>query len=156
MARSTICADTGNLATVVFTGVLDAAGSPDVAVQAFFDNLKIKRVEFPEESLERIECSHLGTTEHRSYIPSDLTDPPQLNLVANFDTFDELPYVGQNCGTITITFPQRPGETAPADMAGTVYLGARTLPTIANGEIQEINLRIDFDGVTEPNFTPAT
>lgn len=149
MARSTICADTGNLASVAFVGA-------DAAAQDFLDALKIKRIEFPEESLERIECSHLGTTVHRSYIPSDLTDPPQMSIVANFDTFDVPPDVGMDLGTMTITFPQRPGETTPATLSGTVYLGAKTMPTIANGEIMEINLRIDFDGVTGPTFTAST
>ena len=153
----TVCGDTGNGATLTASAVKQADGTTaDTAVQSFFDNLTVKRIEFPEESLERIECSHLGTTEHRSYIPSDLTDPPQVNVTANFETTEQTPFVGQVLGTLTVTFPQRAGETAPATYAGTAYVGAITRPTLANGEIQEIQLRLDFDGVTGPTFTPAT
>lgn len=153
----TICADTGNGGTIAASAPVEADGTtPDTDVAAFFTGLAVKRIEFPEEALERIECSHLGTTTHRSYIPSDLTDPPQVNLTANFETTHTPPFVGQQLGTFTVTFPLRPGESAAATYAGTAYVGAITRPTLANGELQEIQLRIDFDGVTGPAFTPAT
>jgi hypothetical protein len=153
----TICADTGNGGTITASAPVLADGvTSATAVAAFFTGLAVKRIEFPEESLERIECSHLGTTIHRSYIASDLTDPPQVNLTANFETTHTVPFVGQVLGTFTVTFPTRPGETAPATYAGTAYVGAVTRPSLANGELQEIQLRIDFDGVTGPAFTPAT
>jgi hypothetical protein len=151
-----VCADTGNGATLDISAAVLANGTTaDTAVQAFFDNLKVKRIEFPEEALERIECSDLSTTEYRSYIPSDLTDPPQLVVTANFDTMYSTPFVGQVLGTVTVTFPLRPGEATAANYAGTAYVGAITRPTLANGELQEITLRIDFDGVTGPTFTKA-
>ena len=156
MAVSTICADTGNGGTFTVSAVVDANGDADTAVAAFFTNLKVKDITFPEEALERIECSDLSTSVYRQYIPSDLTDPPQVTLLANFNTFYEVPYVGQRLGTATVTFPLRPGEDTAATYAGTAYVGSVTRPRLANGTIQEITLRIDFDGATGPTYTPST
>lgn len=152
----TVCADTGNGATISASAVVQADGvTADPAVQEFFDDAKVKRIEFPEESLERIDCSDLSTETYRSYIPSDLTDPPQVNLTLNCETTHQPPFVGQVLGTFTITFPLRPGEDSPATYAGTAYVGAITRPSLANGELQEYQLRVDFDGVVGPTFTPA-
>jgi hypothetical protein len=151
-----ICADTGNLATLDVGGPLEADGvTPDTGVAEFFDDAKITRIEFPEEALERIECSSLSTTVYRSYIPSDLVDPPQVNVTINFETAHQIPFVGQVLGTVTVNFPLRPGEETAANYAGSAYVGAVTRPTLANGELQQIQIRIDFDGVTGPTFTKA-
>jgi hypothetical protein len=151
-----ICADTGNQATLVVVDPLDAAGDVDEAVEPFFDDGKVVRIEFPEEALERIECSSLETATYRSYIPSDLVDPPQVNVTMNFETLHAIPFVGQVLTTVTVNFPLRPGEATAANYSGSAYVGAVTRPTLANGELQQIQLRIDFDGVTGPTFTPAT
>lgn len=150
------CADTGNQATLTASAVKQADGTTaDTDVQAFFDNLKIVSIEFPEEGLERIDCSSLDNDIYRSYIPADLTDPPQLTVVANFDTRYKIPFQGQLLGTVTVTYPLRVGEATAATYAGTAYVGSVTRPRLANGELQQITLRIDFDGVTGPTFTKA-
>lgn len=146
-------ADTGNGGTLTASAVVGSNGSPDVQAQSFFDNLEVVRIEFPEETGERIDCSHLGTQTYRSYIPADLTDPPQMTVTANFNTAHKTPFVGQELGTVTVTYPLRAGESSAATYAGTAYVGAITRPTLANGEIQQIILRIDFDGNTGPAFT---
>jgi hypothetical protein len=150
------CADTGNGGSFGVSGPKQADGTTaDTAVATFFTNLKIKRIEFPEEALERIECSDLANDIYKSYIPADLVDPPQINLTANFRTDDAVPFKGQILGTATVTFPLRAGEATAATYAGTAYVGAITMPSLANGELQEIKLRIDFDGVTGPTFTKS-
>lgn len=151
-----ICADTGNQATLAVSAPKLADGTTaDTDVATFFSAGKVVRIEFPEEALERVECSHLGTDIYKSYIPADLVDPPQVNVTVNFETLHKVPFTGQALGTVTITFPLRPGEQTAASYAGTGYIGAVTMPTLANGELQQIQLRIDFDGVTGPTFTKA-
>lgn len=151
-----ICADTGNQATLAVSAPKLADGSTtDTDVATFFSAAKVVRIEFPEEALERVECSHLGTDIYKSYIPADLVDPPQVNVTVNFETLHKVPFVGQVLGTVTITFPLRPGESTAANYAGTGYIGAITMPTLANGELQQVQLRIDFDGVTGPAYTKA-
>lgn len=151
-----ICADTGNQATLGVSAPLLADGvTADTDVATFFSAGKVVRIEFPEEALERVECSHLGTDTYKSYIPADLVDPPQLNVTMNFETLHKVPFTGQVLGTVTVTFPLRPGEQTAANYAGTGYIGAITMPTLANGELQQVQLRIDFDGVTGPTYTKA-
>lgn len=142
-------ADTGNGATLTQTGT-------DAAVLNFFTTVQVKRIEFPEESVEKLDSSHLGTTTYRSYIPADLSDPPSLTVSCIFDTSVDLPSAGADMGTVTVTYPLRTGEVGAATYAGTGYLGAITRPTVANGEIMEVSLRVDFDGETGPAFTKST
>lgn len=151
------CADTGNGATFTVSGPLQADGvTSDTDVATFFSGLKITRIEFPEEALERLECSNLSNSVYKSYIPADLVDPPQINITGNFETSHKPPFLGQVLGTATVKFPKRPGESAEATYAGSAYVGAITMPSLANGEIQEVQIRIDFDGITGPAYTKAT
>jgi hypothetical protein len=142
MPRSTALADTGNGATVVFT------------TSAL--SLKIRRIEFPEERLERILASHLGTTVYNEYIPADLTEPPEMTFEFIWDTFDTIPTLGGVPETVTITWPLRAGETTPANRAGTAYVAAYKFPDLANGEIQVGRMVVAYDGGTGPTYTKST
>lgn len=156
MAQSTALADTGNGGSVTATGVAAADGTADADVQTFFDEMKVRRIEFPEETLERIDASHLGTQTYREYIPADLTDPPQLNLTVLYDTFHKLPTPGMIMTNFLVTYPLRSGELTAATYGGSAYVGAITRAPLANGELMEVQLRIDFDGGTGPALTVST
>lgn len=144
MAKSTICADTGNGATFVATGGLSGWTG------------KVRRIEFSEVSVDRIDCSSLSTVTYRSTIANDLTDPPEITITYLHDTFDSLPVVGSSITTITVTFPLRTGETTAANWAGSGYVKSLQMPVLANGEIQEGRLVVAFDGVTGPTYTKST
>lgn len=144
----TLLADTGNGATLTQTGTV-------TEVVNFFSELKVRRIEFPEVSNERIDASYLGSTTYREYIPADLTDPPSLTVTCIFETSVSMPAAGDDMGTITVTYPLRTGEVTAATYAGTGNVGAVTMPSIANGEVMECTIRVDFDGGTGPTFTKA-
>lgn len=144
-------ADSGNQASVAFT----LPSSPPAGLSDFLTNMKVKMIEFSDETLGKIDASHLGTTDYRETIPEDLVDAPSVTLTVLFPTAYTPPALGVNLGTMTITFPTRVGETTPATYAGTCYLGSRSLPQLANNTLQEMKLRIDFDGMTGPAFTKS-
>lgn len=143
MPRSTICADTGQLATLTFATGITAA-------------LKFRFIDPAEEAVGKIECSDLSTTGDRKYIAEDLSEPPELSTEFLWDTFDTPPVKGQNLGLVTVTYPLRPGETTPATRAGSAYVSAVKHPRLALGELQVGMLKIQFDGVTPLIYTKST
>ena len=143
MPQSTICADTGNQATISFaTGIAYT--------------LKARRIVQPQEQVEKVECSDLATVTYRKYIGADLVDTPELEVEYIWDTFNVPPALNLNLGLVTITYPLRTGETTPATRSGSGYVSGITHPTLANGELQVGTLKIQFDNVTALTYTKST
>jgi len=134
MPQSTICADTGNGATIAFAGA------------AALDDLKFRSIEQNEQSLGVIDCSDLSTTGERSLIAEDLTDPIEVDLEWIWDTFQTPPVLGEDLGLVTITYPTRTGETTPATYAGNAFVKAVKHPMLANNELQVGTMKIQFRG----------
>jgi hypothetical protein len=143
MARSTICADTGNGATITFASGITAT-------------LKVRSIDFSEESLGKIECSDLLTTGDKKYVKEDLGEPSELSVEFLWDTFDVPPTKGLDLGVVTVTYPTRTGETTPATRAGSAYVSSIKHPKLANGELQMGMLKVQFDGVTALTYTKST
>jgi hypothetical protein len=61
-------------------------------------------VQLPEESVERVQTSHQGTTVAHTYIPSDLAENDTLEFTIHFDAAKKPP-VGATPETITVTLP---------------------------------------------------
>jgi len=132
-------ADTGNGATLT----LSSTGSVG----------DIRQMTLPEFVLEKIEDSHLGTTNFKTYIPSDLEDPGEFTAEIIFDSGSAVPARG-TVETATVTFPiANTSNTNAATLAGTGFLTTYKIPDLANGELQVASLTFAFDGQTEPAFT---
>lgn len=143
MAQSTICADTGNGAAVTFASGITAT-------------LKVKSIDPSEESVGKIECSTLDTVGKKKYVPEDLAETPELDIEWNWDTFDTPPTPGLDLGLVTVTYPQRTGETTPATRAGSGYVSSVKHPKLANGELQMGRLKVQYDNVTPLAYTKST
>lgn len=143
MPQSTICADTGNGATITFGSGITAT-------------LKVRFIDPAEENIGRIECSDISTTGYRKFIKEDLVDAPEISLEYLWDTFDAPPVVGAVLGTVTITYPTRTGETTPANCAGSAYVSGVKHPRLENNVLQVGMLKVQFDGVTGPTYTKST
>jgi hypothetical protein len=124
MPQSTICADTGNGATIAFAGATD------------LNSLKVRRISQPEQTLGTIDCSDLSTTGERSVILEDLTDPIEIEVEFIWDTFETPPVLGESLGVTTITYPTRTGETTPATRAAEARVSGVKHPDLANNELQ--------------------
>jgi hypothetical protein len=158
MARSTLCGDTGQSTTVTFTAGLTSWGG------------KVTSIEFSDETLNELNCSHLGTTGTEATTPSDLQTPLEVTINYLFDTFDTPPKPGMYLGTGTVTFPRRivyqadgvavdaaKSETTAANIAGSAYCKSSRLPRLALGELQTGTFVFKFDNNAIPVvFTKAT
>jgi len=70
-------------------------------------------------SRESLETSHLGTTNYRTFMPGDLTDPGEIPITFQYDP-DEQPPINQAAETVTIEYPST--ETTGAQHAVSAFL----------------------------------
>jgi hypothetical protein len=105
--------DTQQGATIAFTGIatfIDAA------------------VDIPEvqQKFPTIDCTHLGTTGSRRYIPADLSDVDEFTVKFQHDGSTVLPTLGA-IYTVTITAPLATGDATAEKAAGTCIV--TSIPT---------------------------
>ena len=137
-------ADTGNGATLTLT----ASGSVG----------DIRQMTLPDFVIEKIETSHLGTVDFKTYIPSDLSEPGEFSAEIIFDVQNTNGVLDRGkVETATITFPRTDTNLTNAPkLVGTGFLTSYKLPDLANGELQIATLTFSYDGETEPAFTPES
>lgn len=142
-------AGTGNGATLTL-GTTGSVGS-------------IQEMTLPEWTLEKIETSHLGTTNFKTYVPGDLVEPGELTATVIFDTEVSVPTISSTTGswdaaeTVTVTFPiQKSTNTTAATLVGTGFITGYSFPQMANDTLQVATITISFDGETEPAFSAET
>lgn len=109
----------------------------------------------PLFELETIESDHLGNTDYAENQLADLSPAGVVKLVAIFDTADTLPGIGDT-DTITVTFPQRSGESGAATYSGTGQFKKVGLPKLMRGELQMMEIEFQLNGDTGPAFTKST
>lgn len=146
MPRSTLCGDTGQNATFSCTlAPMSTWGA------------KIESIDFNELTLNELNCSHLGTQNYESMVPSDLQPGLEATISYFFDTFSEPPKPGDPLGTATVTFPMRTGELTAANIAGSAYVKGHKFPRLALGELQKGSLTIKWDNAAVPTaYTKST
>ena len=75
---------------------------------------QILSVDWGSIEREAIDTTHMGTTGYKSFIPSKLVDPGEIELEIAFDP-DDFPPVDGAAETITVTWPlQSSGSSTPA------------------------------------------
>lgn len=105
-----------------------------------------------EETLEALQDSDLSTTNYHTMAPADLKEISPLTCAIRWENGD-VPPIG-TVEPITFTFPLESGQTVGATLAGTGFISGRTGPNLANNEIAEGSITIQFDGKsTEPTYT---
>lgn len=134
-------ADTGNQATLALA-TTGAVGN-------------IRNIGELAAELAKLEDSHLGTSDQKTFMPDDLEDPGEFEVEVEFEAHLALPARGV-VETITVTFPQRVGDTAAANLAGTGFIRRVATPQLINGQIQVMKILIAMNGKTGPTFTVAT
>lgn len=108
-----------------------------------------------------IAASTLATSGSEEMIPGDLHKPKRGK--ATFKWLTTAGTAAMYCnptnagtGSIVITSPLRSGETTAANYTGTGAVVDFTLPTYANGQLQEGSIEWEYDGDTDPAWTGAT
>lgn len=137
----TVTADTGQTATAVLSaGVLGSAR---------------RSIGELTQEIEKIEDSHLATTNYKTYIASDLCEPGETEIEVEWDINEEGPRPGAATLTLTISYPIEPGSsnTTKATLAGTGFILRRVTPAIALGTLMIGRFVFAFDGKTGPTWT---
>lgn len=118
----------------------------------------IRSIQLPEWTQEKIDASCLDTTGFKSYIPGDLTDPGQVQLVAVFDPSLSIP----PCGVIedlTVTFPiGDPTNTTEATLVGSGFISSVQNPNMTIDGLLELTITFCYDGdsASPPTYTPES
>lgn len=132
--------DTGNLATLVFSGGFSA---------------RILSIGELERSIGKLESSALDTEGDKEYVPDDLAETSDLELEFYFDPAATPPALGV-VQTLTVSFPPHPGFSTPAGYTGSGFLMSFTKPGMKNGELIMGKAKFAFDGRgTKFTYTPA-
>lgn len=108
----------------------------------------------PEQEVDDIEVSHLGTTGFKEYIPGELKEGGEVEV--------ELLFIGEalpalrSINTLTLTYPALPSGGTGATLTGTAYVKAVSYPEMSSGDILQASVTFKFDGDTDPVFTAAS
>ena len=108
-----------------------------------------------DETLAALDDSTLATTNYRTMCPGDLIEMAPFTVAIRWEQ-DDLPPLNVVAETITLTYALESGESSGATLIATGFLTGRTGPSLANDEIAEASIAIQFDGKTEPAYTPGT
>jgi hypothetical protein len=131
--------DTGLGATVTFSGL----SAPVVSI------------DMGDQTIEMLDSSHLGTTSFVEKVVGDLIDAGTITIETLFDTPDT-PLTTGTLQTLTVTWPQRGGESAAATLVGTAAVTSQSFPSLVRNEVQKATITFEFDGQTGPAYTPST
>lgn len=135
-------ADTGNGATLTLSA---DGGSTTYTIVSITPG---------DQSIEALEVSHLGTTDNKEYIKSDLKETPEGSAEVLFDTNVGLPTPGSATQTITITFPKEVATaTAAATLAGSGFVTSVSYPELVSDTVMRATINWKMDGFTGPTFT---
>lgn len=115
----------------------------------------IRSITMPEFAVEDIETTHLGTTNFKTYIPSDLTEPGEITIEYLFDATSDAIIARGADEIVTVTWPiHTTGNTTNATFVADGYVRSIKLPDFAVGELQIATLVFKLNGAdTEPAFT---
>ena len=115
----------------------------------------IVSIDGAEESRPRLDTSHLGTTNVRTFIPGDLRELSTFTVTVLADPATaadmNVPFVATP-ETITITL----GKTVAASSSGATYAGTgfitgRTLPSVVTDSL--LTYTFDISWASQPTFT---
>lgn len=108
-----------------------------------------------QQTRNKLEVSHLGTTGFKEFIKDDLADPGEIEVEGWFDATKDLENINAAAETITVTYPKEDPDNTAATLVGTGFLIMVGLPELVNGSVSKQKIKVAFDGdVTEPTFTP--
>lgn len=102
---------------------------------------RIVSISFGEQTLEMLDNSALDSEDWMEKVAADLADASDVTFVYRFR--DNLPDLDREHYTLTIDFP------SGASASGTGVVSSRTLPELANSQLQEASFTFTFDGAPD-------
>lgn len=113
--------------------------------------VRLTGIDLTDESVTPLKTSHLGTTGHHTYMPSDVKEPIKVDLQIFYDP-NEPPPTGVT-QTGTITYPVPSGSTNGATCASSGFL-VSSGASIKIGEL--MTGQFTFQGSGAPTRADAT
>lgn len=132
MAQSTILGDTGNGSTISFASGITAA-------------LKVRSIDPSPMSVGYIDVSDLESEGIAPVIAEDLSRAQTLQLEVIWDTFFAMPTAGLALGDVTVTLPQRSGESTPATWVASGHVQSVKPPRLETNVLQVLSLTIQLE-----------
>lgn len=117
---------------------------------------KVRSISGVSQTADAIETSHLGTTNFKTMMAGDLTDPGSFtaDIIYTGSSFS-VANQGDAAQTITITFPAISGG-ASTSLSGSGFISAHNFPEVQNGDIMIQQITVQFDGGDDSSGSAGT
>lgn len=100
-----------------------------------------------QQTIEKLDKSHLGTVDVKEYRPGDLKEPGEITLKCQFDSKAELPTMGDD-DELTITLPVQANGNTPATLVVSGFFTQVGTPEATVNKIAEVEFKFALDGET--------
>ena len=117
---------------------------------------KVRSISGVSQTADAIETTHLGTTNFKTMMAGDLTDPGSFTaeIIYTGSSFS-VANQGDAAQTITITFPGISGGSSTS-LSGSGFISAHTFPEVQNGDIMIQQVTVQFDGGDDSSGSAGT
>ena len=117
---------------------------------------KVRSISGVSQSADAIETSHLGTTNFKTMMAGDLTDPGSFtaDIIYTGSSFS-VANQGEAAKTITITFPAISGGVSTS-LSGSGFISGHNFPEVQNGDVMVQQITVQFDGGDDSSGTAGT
>lgn len=134
-------ADTGNTASISFTGLAGTVQSISIGDQT-------------REALESTPLNVSVGTNHSAYkefVPDRVVDPGEVDVTMYFSSTPA--DILAAAGTLTITMPLQGSETTAGTLAGTAFCTRIKYGDLEQGSLTMAEATFKWDGLTDPAFS---
>ena len=136
---------------------LDTGEGATFSLSVSNQSANIRSITMPEFTIDAIETTHLGTTNYKTYVPTDLTEPGEIQIEYLFDPVADTLIARGADEVVTITWPVSVSGGSAATFVADGFVTSVKLPDFAVGELQVATLTFKLNGEdTEPAFTAET
>tara|TARA_R110000824_G_scaffold53003_5_gene147020 strand:+ start:49 stop:468 length:420 start_codon:yes stop_codon:yes gene_type:complete len=117
---------------------------------------RVRSISGVAQSADTVETSHLGTTNFKTLMAGDLTDPGTFtaDIIYSGSSWT-VANQGDAAVTITIVFPAVYGGSSTS-LSGTGFVTGQTFPEAQNGELMVQQITVQFDGGDDSSGTGGT
>lgn len=115
----------------------------------------IRSITMPEFVIDSIETSHLGTTNYKTYMPADLTEPGEITIEYLWDATSDAAIARGADEIVTVTWPvHTAGNTQKASFVADGFVTSVKFPDFGVEDLQIATLTFKLNGAdTEPLYS---
>lgn len=122
----------------------DVGNGCTIAIAGFTAN--VESISMPFGARDAIETSHLGTTGFRTFMPTDLVNPGEIQATFQYDGASGVPPVTATAATVTITVPAFPGNTNTNTYAVAAFITDAGTVEMTNDDLMRHTVTLQATG----------